>query len=90
MTNGIIGRLGAAATTLAAATGVAHAQAETPSFVGDPTIAIGILVVLIVIVWVLIRGSLSISARDKSDEDAAGVGILEGIDEDDEDRPKRR
>lgn len=90
MTNGIIGRLGTAVTGLAAATGAAHAQAETPSFFGDPAIAIGILVVLIVIVWLLIRGSLSISARDKSNDDDAGVGVLEGIDEDDEDRPKRR
>lgn len=88
MTNGTIRGLGAAVAALAAATGAAHAQAETPSFMGDPVIAIGILVVLIVIVWLLIRGSLNISARDKSDEDGAGVGILEGIDED-EDKPKR-
>jgi hypothetical protein len=88
MTNGIR-QLVAAATALAAATGAAHAQAQTPSFMGDPLIAIGILVVLIVIVFFLIRGSLGIAARDKSDEDGAGIGILEGIDEDD-DKPKRR
>jgi flagellar biosynthesis/type III secretory pathway M-ring protein FliF/YscJ len=56
---------------------------------GDPVIAIGIIVVLIALVWLLIRGVLSISSRDKSDEDDAGVGVLEGIDEDD-DKPKRR
>lgn len=89
MTNANIRRLGAALMALAAATGAAHAQAQTPSFMGDPVIAIGILVVLIVIVWFLIRGSLNISARDKADDDA-GVGVLEGIDEDDEDKPKRR
>ncbi len=57
---------------------------------GDPVIAISILVVLIVIVWFLIRGALSISARDNSDEGEAGIGVLEGIDEDDDDKPKRR
>ena len=72
MTNGIIGRLVAAVTAVAAAAGAGHAQAETPTFMGDPLIAIGILVVLILIVWFLIRGSLGISARDKSDEDDAG------------------
>jgi hypothetical protein len=89
MTSRIIGRSGAAATVLAAASSAAQAQSETPSFMGDPVIAIGILVVLIVIVWLLIRGTLGIAARDKSAEDDAGVGILEGIDEDD-DKPKRR
>lgn len=89
MTNGIIGRLGLGGLALGAATGAAQAQSATPSFVGDPVIAIGILVVLIVIVWFLIRGTLGIAARDKSEEDDAGVGVLEGIDEDD-DKPKRR
>lgn len=92
MTNSIIGRFGASMIAIAAATAAAHADehAQTPSFYGNPAIAIGILVVLIVIVWLLIRGSLGISARDKSDEDEAGVGVLEGIDEDDDDKPKRR
>jgi hypothetical protein len=89
MTNGLLTRLGAGLATLAAATGAARADGVTPSFMGDPVIAIGILVVLIVLVWLLISGALSISSRDKSDEDDAGVGVLEGIDEDD-DKPKRR
>lgn len=91
MTNHFIARALVSAMALAMATGAAQAQAEakTPTFYGDPLIAIGILVALILIVWFLIRGSLGIAARDKSDDDAAGVGILEGIDED-EDRPKRR
>jgi hypothetical protein len=81
-------RLGASAVALAGAT-AARADAATPSFMGDPVIAIGVIVVLIALVWLLISGALSISSRDKSDEDEAGVGVLEGIDEDD-DKPKRR
>jgi hypothetical protein len=90
MANSIIARSGLGFAALAAATGAARADVVTPSFMGDPAIAIGILVVLIIIVWFLIRGALSISAGDKSDEDEAGVGVLEGIDEDDDDKPKRR
>ena len=91
MANLIIARTGLGFAALAAATGAAQADVVTPSFMGNPAIAIGILVVLIVIVWFLIRGSLSISARDKSDDDAAGVGVLEGIDDDDDDsKPRRR
>ena len=90
MANAIIARTGLGFAGLAAATGAARADVVTPSFMGDPAIAIGILVVLIVIIWFLIRGALSISARDNSDEGEAGIGVLEGIDEDDEDKPKRR
>jgi hypothetical protein len=74
---------------LAAATAAARADASPVGFMGDPVIAIGIILVLVVLVWFFIRGALGIAARDKSDEDDAGVGILEGIDEDD-DKPKRR
>ena len=89
MTKASIVRFGASAVALVVATGAARADAATPSFMGDPVIAIGIVVVLVALVWLLISGALSISSRDKSDEDEAGVGILEGIDEDD-DKPKRR
>jgi hypothetical protein len=89
MTKASIMRLGASAVALAGAMGAARADAATPSFMGDPVIAIGIIVVLIALVWLLISGVLGIAGRDKSDEDDAGVGILEGIDEDD-DKPKRR
>ena len=89
MTKASFMRLGASAITLMGATSATRADAATPSFMGDPVIAIGIIVVLIALVWLLIRGVLSISSRDKSDEDDAGVGVLEGIDEDD-DKPKRR
>ena len=89
MTKASIMRLGASAIALAGATGAARADVATPSFMGDPAIAIGIIVVLVLLVWLLIRGALSISSRDKSDEDEAGIGVLEGIDDDD-DKPKRR
>ncbi len=89
MTKASIMRLGASAVALVGATSAARADVATPSFMGDPVIAIGIIVVLIALVWLLIRGALSISSRDRSDEDEAGVGVLEGIDEDD-DKPKRR
>jgi hypothetical protein len=89
MTNNAIARLGASLLALAAATGAAQADAGVPAFMGDPVIAIGVIVVLVAIIWLIIRGALGIAARDKSDEDESGVGILEGIDED-EDKPKRR
>jgi len=89
MTEASIMRLGASAVAFTGATGAARADVATPSFMGDPVIAIGIIVVLVAIIWLIIRGALGIAARDKSDEDDAGVGILEGIDEDD-DKPKRR
>lgn len=89
MTNKAIARSGASLVALAAATGAAQADAGVPAFMGDPVIAIGIIVVLVAIIWLIIRGVLGIAARDKSDEDEAGIGVLEGIDEDD-DKPKRR
>jgi hypothetical protein len=89
MTNGVIGRLVAGIVASAGAAGVAQADAGVPGFMGDPVIAIGILVVVVALIWILIRGALGIASRDKSDEDEAGVGVLEGIDEDD-DKPKRR
>ena len=89
MTKRVIMRLAAGIVAVVGATGVALADAGVPAFMGDPVIAIGILVVVVALIWLLIRGVLGIAARDKSDEDEAGVGVLEGIDEDD-DKPKRR
>ena len=89
MTDSILVRLGAGGLAFAGVTGAARADVATPSFTGDPIIAIGIIVLLVVLVWFFIRGALKISSRDKSDGDEAGVGILEGIDEDDEKRKRR-
>lgn len=89
MTKRVIIRWAAGIVAVAGTTGVGQADAGVPAFMGDPVIAIGILVVVVALIWFLIRGALGIAARDKSDEDEAGVGVLEGIDEDD-DKPKRR
>jgi hypothetical protein len=59
------------------------------AFMGNQWVAIGIGVGLVLFLIVLIWGALGISGRDKSDEDEAGVGLLEGIDEDD-DKPKKK
>jgi hypothetical protein len=67
----------------------AHAADATPGFQGDPVFAIGILLIVVAVLWYFITGVLGVAARDTSDEDEAGVGLLEGIDEDD-DKPRRR
>jgi hypothetical protein len=85
---GIVRRVGAVALASGALAGAARADASPVGFMGDPVIAIGVIVVFVLIVWFVIQGALGISAHDKPDDDA-GVGILEGIDEDDE-KPKRR
>jgi hypothetical protein len=89
MAGRMLGRLGLGVAGSVAVAGVARADASPLSFMGDPVIAIGVIVVLVLLLWLFIRGVLSIAGRDKSDEDDAGVGVLEGIDEDD-DKPKRR
>jgi hypothetical protein len=81
-------RAAALAAVIGGAPGAAYAVEATPSIVGNGWVAIGIIVALVALIWLLISGSLGIAARDKSDDDEAGVGMLEGIDEDDE--PKRR
>jgi hypothetical protein len=91
MRNGFA-KMAAAALVLGLTAGRAQADvAPEPVawFTGDPVIAIGILVVVLAILWYLVSGILGVSSRDKSDEDEAGIGVLEGIDEDD-DKPRRR
>lgn len=70
--------------------GPAFAQAQAPTISGNAWVAIAIIVALVVLIGLFITGAISLSRRDKSDEDEAGVGILEGIDADDEDKPRRR
>ena len=65
----------------------AHAQGQAPSISGNSWVAIGLVVALVLLIFFFISGALSITRRDKPDDDA-GVGVLEGIDEDDE-RPPR-
>lgn len=80
------------ALTIAALVGgadAAFAQAHAPTITGNGWVAIAVIVGLVVLIGLFISGALGLSSRDKSDEDEAGVGLLEGIDEDD-DKPKKR
>jgi hypothetical protein len=83
-----LGRAGVIAAAAIATAGAARADASPVGFMGDPVVAIGVIVVLVLIIWFVIRGALSLTARDKDDDDA-GVGVLEGIDEDDEEKKRR-
>lgn len=82
-------RIALTVAALGGSAGTAFAQAQAPTITGNGWAAIAIIAVLVVLIGLFISGALSISSRDKSDEDDAGVGILEGIDEDD-DKPKKR
>jgi hypothetical protein len=68
-----------------ASTGAAFAQAEaqTPSISGDSWVAIAIVAGLVVLIFQLISGALSLSKRDKSDAEDTGIGNI-GPDEDDD------
>jgi len=70
------------------ATSVAYADLA-PSPVGNPLFLIGAVAVLVIVLWLLIRGALSLPGNANDADDSAGVGTLEGIDEDDEDRKKK-
>jgi hypothetical protein len=81
--------LAVAATALAATVGAAFAQAQTPTITGNSWVAIGIIVALILLILFFIRASLRISeVDDTSDAEDEGVGVFEGIEEDDQ--KKRR
>lgn len=82
----IIPRAVAVIAILAIGASEAAAQvAQTPSFNGNSWIAIGIIVALVAFVGILISGSLSVSKIDDTPPDAdQGVGVFEGIEEDDE------
>ena len=73
----------------AASAGVAHAAAGA-EIEGNRWIAIAIVAGLVVLIGLLISGVLKISGRDSGDDDSAGFGVLEEIDEDDDDRPKKK
>lgn len=61
--------------------------AQTPSFNGNSWIAIGIIVAIVAFIGFLISGALSVSKIDDTPPDAdQGVGVFEGIEEDDERR----
>lgn len=62
---------------------LAQAAAQTPSISGDSWVAIAIVVGLVVLIFLLISGALSLSKRDKSDAEDTGIGII-GPDEDED------
>ena len=61
----------------------AYADASVPSVSGDVLLGVGALIAA-VILWFVIRAALNMSGNSGDDEDKAGVGILDGIDEDDD------
>lgn len=73
----------AAATALLLAAPAARADASVPSVSGDVLLGIGALVAA-VIIWIVIRVALNMSRNNEGEDDKAGVGILDGIDEDDD------
>ena len=87
MARRVLVRVGLGAAASVALAGAARADASPLAIVGDPVVAIGIVVVLIAIIWLVIRGALSLTRGEKDDDDA-GVGVLEGIDEDEE-KPRK-
>jgi hypothetical protein len=59
--------------------------AQTPSISGNSWIAIAILLGFVLLIGLMISGSLSVSKIDDTPPDAdQGVGVFEGIEEDDE------
>ncbi len=67
---------------------VARAQNAPEVIDGNGWIAIAIIVGLVALVGLMISGAISVSSRDKPDGDGAGFGVLEGIDDDEEDKKK--
>ncbi len=81
-------RLMAFVTVMMLASAGARADlASSPT--SNPLFLIGAVAVLVVVLWLLIRGALSMSRNPDDSDDSAGVGALEGIDEDDDERRKK-
>lgn len=73
-----------------ASAGVAVAQAQTPTISGNSWVALAVIGGLVVLLLLFISGAISLSRRDDtSDEEDEGVGVFEGIEEDDP-KPRKR
>ena len=81
---------GAALAVAAASAGPAQAAGMSHLLEGNGWIAIAVVAGLVLLVWLLISGVLSVAKRDSGDDDSAGFGVIEDIDEDDDDRPKKK
>lgn len=77
-----LGRTGVALVGAMATAGSAFAQ-SAPAVTSGGWVAIAIIAGLVVLILIVIGGSLSMARRDKND-DTGMVGMLEGVDEDDE------
>jgi hypothetical protein len=67
------------------------AQADVaPPVTSQPLFLIAAGFVVLLVIWLLIRGALSLPGNEDKDEDHGGFGVLESADEDDEDGKKKR
>lgn len=80
----------AVAAMMAGTTGVALADVPPSVVEGNPLVLVGVGVVVLLVLWMLIRGALSLGSKSDGEDDSSGVGILEGIDDDDDDRKKKK
>lgn len=78
-----LGRTGLAVVGAMATAGSAYAQ-SAPAINSGGWIAIAIIVGLVVLIMFVIGGSLSLSKRNAARDDTDMVGVLEGVDEDDD------
>lgn len=84
---GVIGRIGIGAMFAAASAGAAQAQAQDLATMAENPLLLAALVGgAVLLIVVLIIGILQISRREPAEDDGAGVGVLEGIDDDDKQR----
>lgn len=75
---------------MAGTAGVALADVPPSITDGNPLVLVGIGVVVVLVLWMVIKGALSLGGKDDGEDDSSGVGILEGIDDDDDDRKKKK
>jgi hypothetical protein len=71
------------------ATSTARADVAPP-VVSQPLFLIAAGFVVVLVLWLLIRGALSLSGNEDKDEDHGHFGVLDGIDEDDDEPKKKR